>query len=65
MEIEKERERFEEWITKELYRPVRDRDGEYQDDEVYERWEAWLARAALDQLPPLIDLSEPTPPTSD
>lgn len=62
MDVEKERVNFEAWVTKELYRPVRDRDGDYQDDDVYERWQGWLARAKLDKMPELIELPEETLP---
>lgn len=69
MDTEKERVDFEEWAGGLGY--CLDRRTEeglthlYKDNTTFVVWDCWLASAAVDRRPPLIELPEPTPPTSD
>lgn len=62
MNEEKERADFEAHITstKPRWSLARDIHGVYISGPTYHRWEGWLARAALDKMPELMELPEAT-----
>lgn len=61
MTVEKEREAFEHWEQMRFDDFAEARpDGTYFDSHKQHRWLAWLARAALDKMPPLVEVPEAT-----